>query len=159
MIEDASLFYEGNLMVRMYSAVLIAALSAAACGSTTSDGTTSIATAPSTMVPLTGTQWVAVEIDGAPTGNNRSTLVFDSETHAAGSTGCNRYFASVTLEAEALRFGGVGSTRMACEEPFMAQETRFVTALDAVRRHRIDGTTLLLVDEAGRTRLRFTRTQ
>jgi heat shock protein HslJ len=144
-------------MVRTFCAVLIAALSASACGSTTSDGTTPVSLAPSATIPLTGTQWIAVEIDGVPTGNNRSTLMFDSETHAAGSTGCNRYFAGVTLAAQSLRFGNVGSTRMACEAPFMDQENRFVTALDAVRAHRIEGTTLLLVDDAGRTRLRFTR--
>jgi heat shock protein HslJ len=144
-------------MVRTFGAVLIAALSASACGSTTSDGITSVSLAPSAAVPLTGTQWVAVEINGVPTGNNRSTLIFDSETHAAGSTGCNRYFATVSVAAQTLRFGDVGSTRMACEAPFMEQENRFVTALDAVRAHRIESTTLLLVDDAGRTRLRFTR--
>jgi putative lipoprotein len=144
-------------MVRTFCAVIIAALSATACGSTTSDGMTPVTTAPSPSIPLAGTRWVAVEIDGVATSNNRSTLLFDSETHAAGSTGCNSYFASVTLAAEAVRFGAVGSTKMACEEPFMTHETRFVTALDAVRRQRIEGATLLLVDDAGRTRLRFAR--
>jgi heat shock protein HslJ len=156
-VQDASLRYEGKLMVRTFFAVLIAACSAAACGSTTSDGTTPVTLAPSPTVPLIGTQWTAVEIDGAPTGNARSTLLFDSETHAAGSTGCNRYFATVSIDAAALSFRGVGSTRMACEAPFMEQETRFVTALDAVRSHRIEGTTLLLVDQTGRTRLRLNR--
>jgi heat shock protein HslJ len=144
-------------MFRTFCAVLIAALSASACGSTTSDGTTQVSLGPSATVPLSGTQWVAVEIDGAPTGNNRSTLIFDSETHAAGSTGCNRYFATVTLAAQSVRFGPVGSTRMACEAPFMDQEDRFVTALDAVRAHRIEGATLVLVDDGGRTRLRLSR--
>ena len=142
-------------MMRTFAAVIVAALAATACGSTTSDLTSPV-TAPSS-VTLTGTEWVAVEIDGVAVGNTRSTLRFDNETRAAGSTGCNSYFTSVTQTSTALQFGSVGSTKMACETPLMDQETRFLSALDAVRTHRFEGDMLLFVDASGRVRIKFRR--
>ena len=142
-------------MLRTFAAVTLAALAATACGSTASDPTP--VTAPSANVQLAGTQWVAVEIDGAPVGNTRSTLRFDNDARAAGSTGCNSYFASVTQTSTALQFGSVGSTKMACETPLMDQETKFLAALDAVRLHRFEGDMLLFVDASGRVRIKFKR--
>lgn len=51
-----------------------------------------------------------------------------------GSAGCNSYFGSVLLGQDgAIRFGEMGSTLMACPEPRMEQEFRFLTALQQVR--------------------------
>lgn len=51
-----------------------------------------------------------------------------------GSAGCNSYFGVVQLgEDGAIRFGMLGSTLMACAEPRMEQEFRFLQALQQVR--------------------------
>ena len=52
----------------------------------------------------------------------------------AGSSGCNRYFASPEAGAVpgALKLGPVGGTRMACREAAMALESRYLHALEGV---------------------------
>ncbi|MGH7354026.1 MAG: META domain-containing protein [Candidatus Rokuibacteriota bacterium] len=107
---------------------------------------------------LNGSSWIAEAIDGqGMVGRPPITLTFESEERAVGSTGCNRYFAAVRLSERArLRFGQVGSTRMACPPLVMEQEQRFLAALEAVRGYRLDGTTLVLVDARDLARLRLT---
>lgn len=52
----------------------------------------------------------------------------------SGTTGCNRYFGSVREpEARKLTIGPLGSTRMACPEPKMETERRYLRALESVR--------------------------
>ncbi len=49
----------------------------------------------------------------------------------SGSTGCNRYFASVTAPTPyQLHIGPVGATRMSCPPPQMEAEDRFLEALE-----------------------------
>lgn len=43
---------------------------------------------------------------------------------------CNNYFASQTATLPALKIGPVGTTRMACPEPLMAQDTAYIKALN-----------------------------
>lgn len=113
------------------------------------------------LVPpsLAGSSWIAEAIDGqGMVGRPPITLTFESAERAAGSTGCNRYFAGVqTSERGGLRFGQAGSTRMACPPAVMEQEQRFLAALEAVRSYRIDGTALVLLDERGISRVRLLR--
>ena len=109
--------------------------------------------------PLAGSAWVAEEIDGhGVLAGVRSTLVFQSAERAVGAAGCNHWFASLQLSGTALRFEHAGATRMACEPPAMEQESRFLSALEAVRSYRLEGTTLWLLDESQAERLRLTRT-
>ncbi len=107
---------------------------------------------------LVGSSWETRSIDrqALPSGV-RSTLVFESEERAVGTAGCNRYFARVELSGESLRFEDAGATRMACQEPAMGQEQRFLAALEAVRSYRLVADELRLLDESGAERLRFTR--
>jgi len=113
------------------------------------------------LVPpsLAGSSWIAESVDGqGMVGRPPITLVFESEERAAGSTGCNRYFAAVrTSERGGLRFGQAGSTRMACPPAVMEQEQRFLAVIEAVRSYRLDGTTLVLLDERGISRVRLIR--
>jgi heat shock protein HslJ len=132
-------------------AVLAAALTAQGCASLGGGG----------FVPpnLAGSSWVAESVDGQGTvGRPPVTLTFESGERAVGSTGCNSYFAAVRMSGRAsLRFGQAGSTRMACPPAVMEQEQRFLSALEAVRSYRLDGTTLVLLDERGISRMRLIR--
>lgn len=52
----------------------------------------------------------------------------------SGSAGCNRYFGTVAgRDAYELSVGPLGATRMACEQPAMAVEDRFLRALEGVK--------------------------
>jgi putative lipoprotein len=108
---------------------------------------------------LAGTDWTAEQVDGKPVlANARPTLAFEGEQRAGGASGCNRWFASVEMSGEKLRFSQAGATRMACDPDRMQQESRFLSALEAVRSYRVEGSTLSLLDESQAERVRFSRT-
>jgi heat shock protein HslJ len=66
---------------------------------------------------------------------------------ASGYTGCNRWFAAVTQDGEALRFGTVGTTRMACGAGVQtATEQSFLAVLAATRYAHYDQHALVLLD-------------
>jgi heat shock protein HslJ len=81
------------------------------------------------------------------------TLRFDGE-RIAGSSGCNRFFGGIEsgrLPGD-LRIGPLGGTRMACPEPQMLLEQRFLSALQSVVKFGfVTGRLYLLSDEAGVT--------
>lgn len=110
--------------------------------------------------PLAGTQWLAEDIGGRGVMDMaQSTVQFDQQGRAAGNGGCNRYFGEYTIADGSLRFGPIGSTRMACPESLMNQEQNFFAALEATRSYRLDPLTDLLffMDESGADVLRFSR--
>ena len=72
-----------------------------------------------------------------------------AEGSASGPGACNRYNASYTLDGDALAFGPVMSTRMACEEPLMTLEAAWFDVLSRVASWRIGGSTLVLLDADG----------
>jgi heat shock protein HslJ len=115
------------------------------------------AATPTAAFPLDGTTWRAEELGGQRTEGATATVTFEGASRVAGSTGCNRYFAPLSVSGFALRVGEIAMTRMACSAALMDQETRFVAALAAVRGYRQEGEALRLVDESERTLLRLVR--
>lgn len=98
-------------------------------------------------LPLTEVMW-RLESFGtgfdAPLAGAEPTLQF-LPGRIAGDSGCNRYFASATLRGVGdLVVGPAGSTLMACENDRMAQEQRFLRALDGVAYYEILGGKLYL---------------
>jgi heat shock protein HslJ len=65
---------------------------------------------------------------------------------AGGSTGCNRYTGSYTVDGSALEFGTIASTQMACPPPADAVERAYLGALERVAEWRLDGDELVLLD-------------
>jgi putative lipoprotein len=109
--------------------------------------------------PLVGTSWRADEIERRPIDSaEASTLRFDSDQRASGSTGCNLYTAPMSASDTSIQLGLIATTRRACPPAIMDQETRFLAALQAARGYRQEGDRLQLLDQPGRTILRFTRT-
>ena len=86
---------------------------------------------------------------------SESTLAFDDARRITGHTACNRYFGELEVGEDTLRLKPAGTTRMACAPVVMDQESRFLAALSAATAFRIDGGKLLLLDEAGRVRVRL----
>ena len=102
---------------------------------------------------LAGTEWRRVDDENAnPHG---ATLRF-TDRGASGYTGCNRWFAAVTHDGEALRFGNIGTTRMACGADVQAAtEQSFLAALRATRYGHYDQDALVLLDENQQVIARF----
>jgi putative lipoprotein len=110
-------------------------------------------------VELTGSTWVAEDIDGKGVVDNaQSTLVFGTDGRVSGRAACNQYGGKVTLDGASMIMDQLFSTKMACTAPaLMEQEMRFLEALQATRSYRMDGTKLVLLDGTGKPRIRFDR--
>ncbi len=99
--------------------------------------------------------YLVVAIDGDEVQGDRvPEIVFGADGRVSGSSGCNRFNGSVTVDGKALSFGPLASTRMACPGPLDAQERAFFGALERVAGHNIeDG--VALVDGEGREVMRL----
>jgi heat shock protein HslJ len=92
---------------------------------------------------LAGSEW-GIE------GQDKPFIQFGSEGRVAGNSGCNRFTGAYeTAEDGAIKIGPLASTRMACPEPDMAAEAKFLAMLDQVRKFERDGTKLALRGEDG----------
>jgi len=68
-----------------------------------------------------------------------------------GSSGCNRYNASYTLDGDSLTIMPCPMTMMACPEPQMTVERQFMTALSATTAYQINGNQLILLNADSQT--------
>jgi heat shock protein HslJ len=96
-------------------------------------------------------EWLLVEVGGAPVpplpGNRQPFILLDqAQKKASGVAGCNTFFGSYALDGVSLKFGPVGSTRMACPGPEAGLESEYFKALDKVRGWKIKAGELLLLD-------------
>jgi heat shock protein HslJ len=113
-------------------------------------------TAAIALTSLEGTSWLAEEIDGTGMVDPvQATLIFDAGQKVAGRAACNRYFGTYRQAGDTLEIRAGGSTRMACPPAVMEQETKFLAALEAVRKARREGDRLILLDDNGRVRMRL----
>jgi heat shock protein HslJ len=103
---------------------------------------------------LTGPEWVVEDIGGRGLIDNALVTVgFGEDGSLAGTGGCNRYAAGVTLTGEGLSIGPAAATMMACTEAVMRQEKALFDALAGVAAFDIDATGALLLRDAGGTAL------
>jgi putative lipoprotein len=113
---------------------------------------------PAAIPDLSGTKWLAEDIDGRGVIDDaQSTVEFLAEDRIAGRGGCNHYSGNVTLEGTKIQVSPLISTKMACVPALMDQEGRFLQALEAARSLKLEETKLLVLDESGATRLRLDR--
>jgi heat shock protein HslJ len=73
----------------------------------------------------------------------------------SGSSGCNQYTASYTVDGDALEIGTVAGTNMACPPPVDRVERAFLAALERVASWQIADGELVLSDAGGEELLRF----
>ncbi|HCN72542.1 MAG TPA: secreted protein containing HslJ-like protein, partial [Pusillimonas sp.] len=82
---------------------------------------------------LQGVTWQVTQLGHAQTnGQTQPEINFLPNNRIAGSTGCNRFFGEYMLSGEGMQIKGLGSTRMACSETLMAQESTFLEQLQNV---------------------------
>jgi putative lipoprotein len=112
------------------------------------------------VVPLRETYWKLEEIAGkavSPAEQQREAhLIFSMQGgRVSGSGGCNRLAGSYEASGASLQLRGIASTRMACTRG-MEAESRFLGALEQVRRWKISGRELQLLGNDGKVLLRLT---
>ena len=100
---------------------------------------------------LENTAWVVERLgDRRPVGGTSLTLRFENG-RVAGSDGCNRYGAPVSVRGTTLQVSPRGmSTKMACPPAVMQQAEAFQTALRNSRGFRLGGERLRLLAADGR---------
>ncbi|MCU0984370.1 MAG: META domain-containing protein [Acetobacteraceae bacterium] len=102
--------------------------------------------------------WVAEEIGGAtPVPGEAASLEIGADGAVSGSTGCNRFRGRAEIGTGTLTFSPLATTRMACPGPAMEQERRFLEALAASRRYRVEAGMLTLLGADGGALARFRR--
>lgn len=82
------------------------------------------------------------------------TVFFEGGT-VGGSTGCNRYTGTYTLDGDALELGPLAQTQMACAPPADRIEQDYVAKLGQVTGWRLDDDRLVLVGDDDEELLRF----
>ena len=100
---------------------------------------------------LIDTRWVAEKIFGNAADAAKSTVSFPEEGRVGGSTGCNNYTGSVTIELTSIDFGILATTRKLCAPAISGQETVFLEALEVTSNWQRIGNTLIFTDENGET--------
>jgi len=140
--------------------MMVAVLAIAAGCTRTPASSEDAAPAVNTTEPmLKSTYWKLIALGETlvltPGGQREAHLILsDTSNQVSGSGGCNRMFATYTLNGDALTFGEVGATKMACPGA-METENAFLPALGRVARWRISGQRLELLDSAGAVVARF----
>lgn len=84
-------------------------------------------------------RWLAEDIGGGGVIDRLQTILeLAPDGAVSGTGGCNRMMGKAVISGEALSFGPIASTRMACTPAAMAQEAKFFKALEAAKSWRID---------------------
>lgn len=120
-----------------------------AAASVTTGDTILVGCAGDPLDLLTGTQW---QVDAMPgvelSAEAPPRFQFEPTGQITGRGGCNRFFAPFELTGEALIFGPVGATRLACPGGIAEQEAGFFAALEQVDGFDISDTGLLILRSA-----------
>ncbi len=109
---------------------------------------------------ITGTTWQllwlvndAGEIVDAITGV--PALISFENGEVSGTTGCNSFSGSAEITGNAITFGPLVTTLMACPDAVMVQETAFLSALSRVATFTIEEGVLTLLDADGEAVMAF----
>ena len=89
------------------------------------------------------------ELDDLLAFNQVSALFNSQDSTISGSTGCNRYFSSYTLEGSQVSLDPVATTRMACLEPQTMLEQAYLEALEKVAGYQMVCNAMQLLDTEG----------
>jgi heat shock protein HslJ len=156
-------------LVRVFPSLLILLL--VGCASLGTSEPTNEATgipAATDVIPITGeelvnSQWQLVSftesgMDVAVPEGITSTLEFQENGQAGGSTGCNSFGANYMVQGDSITFENILSTLMACTEPgVMEQEQKYLAALEAAERYDLSGDTLQIWYAEEQNTLNFVR--
>lgn len=107
---------------------------------------------------LSNTEWLLEDLNANGVVDQvRATLSFPEAGKVAGNGSCNRFFGTSEIHGDAIKLGALGSTRMACPDPVMNQEARYMEALQGAERFEWKAPYLLIYSKGFDKPLRFTR--
>ena len=130
-------------MTRIGGVAVAVALLVFGCGPSSSgspSGSVGMVDAEGSWVLTTGT----IDGDPVPVVDGSAPTMTVSGSRVVGTAACNQYGTRIVVVNGVTRFEAFGSTAMACEEPLMASETAFRTAMERVRGAARDGDALVL---------------
>jgi heat shock protein HslJ len=114
--------------------------------------------APTASFSLSKSEWLLNDLSGSVLVDNvQATLAFPEEGKVAGNGSCNRFSGPVEIKGHAIKLGPLASTRMACPEPVMNQETKYLQKLPAAERFEWKDPFLFIYCKGSEKPLRFTR--
>jgi heat shock protein HslJ/uncharacterized membrane protein len=112
--------------------------------------------APAAAITLLGTAWRLESLTGAAVqGGTQPSLEFPTEGRASGNGSCNRFNGIVTVQGEAIMFGGLATTRKACPGAVMKQEEDYLSALRESVRFEAKAEALAIYSAGREEPLRF----
>jgi heat shock protein HslJ len=120
--------------------------------------TTQATNAPKAALNLTGSEWLLEDLgSGAVLAQSHPTLTFPEAGKVSGNGSCNRFFGTAEINGDAIKLGPLASSRMACPEGVINQETKYLEALQAAERFEWKDPYLLIYCKGFEKPLRFTR--
>ena len=98
------------------------------------------------LADLGGGEWALLELGrGQPLPEDVEISLVFQDDRVSGRSGCNNYFAGVTeVVPGQIAFNGMGATRMACPEPVMDVERRYLNVLARASNYSFLGGRLVL---------------
>ena len=116
--------------------VILGMLALSACASSASN------------IMLTDSPWLLIRlVNEPPLPDTQITAEFDEEGRVGGSSGCNSYGTSYTVDGNLIEFGEeMIGTLMACPDPVMEQERAYLEVLGAAATFEIVDDELTLFD-------------
>jgi heat shock protein HslJ len=113
---------------------------------------------PASSFNLSGGEWLLKDLGGTGALDNiQATLAFPEAGKVVGNGSCNRFFGPAEIHGDAIKLGPLASSRKACPEAVMSQETKFLEALQAAQRFEWKDPYLLIHCKGLEKALRFTR--
>lgn len=106
---------------------------------------------------LRGTWWVEDLAGTGSAGRVDATLELADGGKVSGTGSCNRFTGTLTTAGEAISFGPLATTRMACVQEITNFETRYLQALERTEHFVLDGKFLLLYPRDSDKPIRFVR--
>jgi heat shock protein HslJ len=87
--------------------------------------------------------------------NTDTSLTFESDGKLNGNVGCNSFNSDFQADGNAITFGPIASTMMACADPMMAQEGAVFTVFTDSATFKIDSDLLTITSADGATAVVF----
>ncbi|HET6444162.1 MAG TPA: META domain-containing protein [candidate division Zixibacteria bacterium] len=104
---------------------------------------------------VTSTIWAATSIRGQSVLEGSGVVMGIAPGRIGGFSGCNTYFGPVEVDRNKVSVGPLSSTRVACAEELMTQESEYLAALDSAATVEIDGDQMTVFDDSGEIVLTF----
>jgi heat shock protein HslJ len=120
--------------------------------------TAQAAAAQPSSFSLSNSEWLLEDLNGSSVLDNaQATLTFPETGKVAGNGSCNRFFGPAEINGDTIKLGPLASSRMACPQAVMNQETKYLEALQAAERFEWKDPYLLIYCKGVEKALRFTR--